>query len=64
MCEYRSDNLTLKAPTAGTQDRYDIDMFKETSSSSDIFAVIVVRKHVFIDYLLQISGKVIIHLLF
>ncbi len=23
-CEYRSDNLTLSAPTAGTQDRYDI----------------------------------------
>lgn len=33
MCEYRSDNLTLKAPTAGTQDRYDIDMFKETSAN-------------------------------
>ncbi|MDE5635191.1 MAG: RagB/SusD family nutrient uptake outer membrane protein, partial [Muribaculaceae bacterium] len=34
MCEYRSDNLTLKAPTAGTQDRYDIDQFKETSANS------------------------------
>lgn len=34
MCEYRSDNLTLKAPTAGTQDRYDIDMFKETSANT------------------------------
>ncbi len=33
MCEYRSDNLTLKAPTAGTQDRYDIDMFRETSAN-------------------------------
>lgn len=33
MCEYRSDNLTLKAPTAGTQNRYDIDMFKETSAN-------------------------------
>lgn len=33
MCEYRSDNLTLKAPTAGTQDRYDIDMFSETSAN-------------------------------
>ena len=25
-CEYRSDNLSLSAPTAGTQDRYDIDL--------------------------------------
>lgn len=36
MCEYRSDNLTLLAPTAGTQDRYDIDMFKETSANTII----------------------------
>ena len=28
-CEYRSDNLTLSAPTAGTQDRYDIDQFAD-----------------------------------
>ena len=28
-CEYRSDNLNLSAPTAGTQDRYDIDHFSE-----------------------------------
>ncbi len=33
MCAYRSDELTLKAPTAGTQNRYDIDMFKETSAN-------------------------------
>ncbi len=33
MCEYRSDNLTLNAPTAGTQDRYDIDTFNETSAN-------------------------------
>ncbi|WP_295732107.1 RagB/SusD family nutrient uptake outer membrane protein [uncultured Muribaculum sp.] len=36
MCEYRSDNLSLNAPTAGTQDRYDIDTFKETSANSII----------------------------
>ncbi len=29
--EYRSDNLYISAPTAGTQDRYDIDHFIETS---------------------------------
>ena len=28
-CEYRSDNLSLSAPTAGTQDRYDIDQFAD-----------------------------------
>ncbi len=33
MCEYRSDNLTLNAPTAGTQDRYDIDKFNETPAN-------------------------------
>jgi hypothetical protein len=32
-CEYRSDNLYLSAPTAGTQDRYDIDQFKDNSSN-------------------------------
>ena len=33
LCEYRSDNLYISAPTAGTQDRYDIDHFKEQSSN-------------------------------
>lgn len=32
-CEYRSDNLSLGAPTAGTQDRYDIDHFTEKLSN-------------------------------
>lgn len=32
-CEYRSDNLYLKAPTAGTQDRYDIDQFQDVASN-------------------------------
>ena len=32
-CEYRSDNLSLGAPTAGTQARYDIDHFTETPSN-------------------------------
>lgn len=32
-CEYRSDNLTLSAPTSGTQDRYDIDHFTEKPSN-------------------------------
>lgn len=32
-CEYRSDNLSLGAPTAGTQDRYDIDHFTEKASN-------------------------------
>ena len=27
-CEYRSDNMEVKAPTAGTQDRYDINHLK------------------------------------
>lgn len=31
--EYRSDNLILNAPTAGTQDRYDIDKFQEKASN-------------------------------
>ncbi len=33
LCEYRSDNMYLNAPTAGTQDRYDIDQFKDNSSN-------------------------------
>lgn len=32
-CEYRSDNLSLGAPTAGTQGRYDIDHFTEKPSN-------------------------------
>jgi hypothetical protein len=32
-CEYRSDNMYLSAPTAGTQDRYDIDQFVETAAN-------------------------------
>jgi len=32
-CEYRSDNMYLTAPTAGTQDRYDIDQFVETAAN-------------------------------
>lgn len=32
-CEYHSDNLSLGAPTAGTQDRYDIDHFTEKPSN-------------------------------
>jgi len=32
-CEYRSDNLSLSAPTAGTQDRYDIDQFADKASN-------------------------------
>lgn len=32
-CEYRSDNLSLGAPTADTQDRYDIDHFTEKPSN-------------------------------
>lgn len=32
-CEYRSDNLSLSAPTSGTQDRYDIDHFVEKPSN-------------------------------
>lgn len=33
LCEYRSDNMFLSAPTAGTQDRYDIDQFKDNASN-------------------------------
>jgi hypothetical protein len=32
-CEYRSDNIYLSAPTAGTQDRYDIDQFQDRASN-------------------------------
>jgi hypothetical protein len=31
--EYRSDNLNILAPTAGTQDRFDLNEFKETSAN-------------------------------
>lgn len=33
LCEYRSDNLYLEAPTTGTQDRYDIDQFRDNASN-------------------------------
>ena len=33
MCEWRSDNLDLLAPTAGTQDRFNINKFQETSAN-------------------------------
>ncbi len=33
LSEYRSDNMYLTAPTAGTQDRYDIDQFVETAAN-------------------------------
>ncbi|WP_026356329.1 RagB/SusD family nutrient uptake outer membrane protein [Segatella maculosa] len=33
-CEYRSDNMEVKAPTAGTQDRYDINHFEDKPSNS------------------------------
>lgn len=36
MCEYRSDNLWLDAPTAGTQDRYDIDTFQDAPANGII----------------------------
>lgn len=32
-CEFRSDNLYLNAPTSGTQDRYDIDQFKDVATN-------------------------------
>lgn len=31
--EYRSDNLNIGAPTAGTQDRFDLNEFKETTAN-------------------------------
>lgn len=36
LCEWRSDNLDLKAPTAGTQDRYNINKFCEAASNGII----------------------------
>lgn len=33
LVEFRSDNMQLSAPTTGTQDRYDIDQFKETAAN-------------------------------
>lgn len=33
LCEYRGDVLRLNAPTAGTQDRYDIDQFADKPSN-------------------------------
>ena len=34
--EYRSDNLNIQAPTAGTQDRYDLNEFVETTANGII----------------------------
>lgn len=36
MCEFRSDNIYLIAPTTGTQDRYDIDQFQDKPSNGII----------------------------
>lgn len=36
LVEWRSDNLDLGAPTAGTQDRYNINKFQETSANGII----------------------------
>lgn len=33
LVEWRSDNLVLTAPTSGTQDRYNINQFNETSAN-------------------------------
>lgn len=33
LCEYRSDNYFLSAPTTSTQDRYDIDQFVDRASN-------------------------------
>ena len=58
-CEYRSDNLSLGAPTAGTQDRYDIDHFTEKPSNGILssywanFNNNVYRCHLLLD---QIDG--------
>lgn len=41
MCEWRSDDLVLDAPTSGTQDRYDLSSFSETAANGilqDIWA--------------------------
>lgn len=35
--EYRSDNLNIAAPTAGTQDRFDLNEFKETTANGIVF---------------------------
>lgn len=34
LSSYRSDELSLGAPTAGTQDRYDLDKFQDNSSNN------------------------------
>ena len=39
MVEYRSDNIELSAPTAGTQDRYNLDKFQETSANGILLNV-------------------------
>lgn len=36
MSEWRSDNLDLASPTAGTQDRFNINKFIETSANSEV----------------------------
>ena len=36
LAEWRSDNLVLGAPTAGTQDRFNINKFQETSANGII----------------------------
>ena len=36
LIEWRSDNLDLSAPTAGTQDRFNINKFTETSANEKI----------------------------
>jgi hypothetical protein len=38
LVEWRSDNLFLSAPTAGTQDRYDISLFDDTSANGIVLA--------------------------
>ena len=39
MSSYRSDELTLGAPTAGTQDRYNIDKFQDDASNQLLLGV-------------------------
>ncbi|NBC24623.1 MAG: RagB/SusD family nutrient uptake outer membrane protein [Bacteroidetes bacterium] len=39
LSEWRSDNLLLDAPTSGTQDRYNIDQFVETSANGIVLDV-------------------------
>ncbi|MBL4561902.1 MAG: RagB/SusD family nutrient uptake outer membrane protein [Labilibaculum sp.] len=36
MSEWRSDNLDLASPTSGTQDRFNINKFVETSANSEV----------------------------